>query len=892
MKTFDETFKQNNKITDFKTFITGQQAKAIEKAVKDTETAIAALGIKNKDVSKYDTYANDIFAATRAKEYVDSLNEYINNLNITNPELKSTVGLISDNAYKNSQYYDNLSKYYGGVQRYYSKYKDQADFDSRAEERSEDLTYFLLSNPDKTYKDFYKGLSEKKINNFNVKDLLETQNSVDINGIKLPSKRDADIENKRKIMQQINQNIDNLSETELGKLLMEYYLIEGKDNLSVRTTANSTARQYNATKNEEQRILAAANRALANISLDNFSNGDADKLDYAEYMNNREKEVYNFLNETFDNHISQLFYRSLELQNRKDAKSVEGIKELGTYSKDLGGLLSIPMNLLGGIEGVLNAATYALMQKDGFNYDLQKSFISEIGSALRQGSAENINSEFGKFLYNTALSGVESFVASLIPGGALLLGASAGASAMNDLIDRGATGGQAILGGIVSGVFEGLFEKVSLGRLRAFDDVNVNTFKDVAKNFLKSSFVNATEEAATETANVLYDTLANYDISNAKVIYDKYIASGLSEKEAKNKTAVDLGLQIAEAAASGAIMGGAFASIGGGIGLTKNAKQTKKIYGGTTEGIQALIDEGLAMPKDSEAFKLATKYHEKFNKKGKLSGMELSNLVNANEAAIVSGDVSNIKSAIEKRLSNLGETSNISNLADIITKQLQGEKLSRDEFKTLEKSSFGKRVSNELSPKNIKSGFYSSDWVKDIGTERINSDVYNHIEQENNESANIDEKSLLGYNVNTNINGNYYGGINNGTKSLNQGRYNEAGNRGNQNHSGTARAGKNSWREDKTQFIQRTKDSRGDGKQKVIVDTDKSVLAYIPAGPDNSPVYKAVKFLRNLGIKVVYCDGAMESNFEGRTKTHPEAITGYEIKNIIYCFYIYWKKWI
>ena len=142
-----------------------------------------------------------------------------------------------------------------------------------------------------------------------------------------------------------------------------------------------------------------------------------------------------------------------------------------------------------------------------------------------------------------------------------------------------------------------------------------------------------------------------------------------------------------------------------------------------------------------------------------------------------------------------------------------------------------------------------------------------------NISTNIYGQASVGYNNGTNVNQNN-GGIANGAQAFDQRGYNETRNRGNQNYSGTAAESKDSWTEDKAEFIRRAKEYRRDGKQKVIVDTEKAGFAYVPAEADNSVAYKAVRFLQGLGIDAIYCDGGMESNSKGKTETHPEAVTG------------------
>lgn len=167
------------------------------------------------------------------------------------------------------------------------------------------------------------------------------------------------------------------------------------------------------------------------------------------------------------------------------------------------------------------------------------------------------------FVYNTAMSGVDSFVvAPLGTAGAVSLGLSAAANTTNDILERGGTNSQAFWGGIAAGVFEGFFEKFSISQLDSMQEGMVKGFKDYAINVGKSMLTNASEETATEIANILYDYAANGGISQYALLVEEYIANGETEESAKKKAAQKLGWQIVEAGASGMLMGFGFGSFG------------------------------------------------------------------------------------------------------------------------------------------------------------------------------------------------------------------------------------------------------------------------------------------------------------------------------------------
>ena len=147
--------------------------------------------------------------------------------------------------------------------------------------------------------------------------------------------------------------------------------------------------------------------------------------------------------------------------------------------------------------------------------------------------------------------------------------------------------------------------------------------------------------------------------------------------------------------------------------------QAKNVYGADA---QALVGEALEIdPENTHAQRMKAKLDSGEN----ISGYQLNRLVEANEQALHRQDTSKMTSAAEARLTELGETGDVSKLAEALVKQASGEALSMSEKNLIKNSKHGHRVSNELNPDNIKSGEYTSKWAEGIGTERINTEAYN-----------------------------------------------------------------------------------------------------------------------------------------------------------------------
>lgn len=210
----------------------------------------------------------------------------------------------------------------------------------------------------------------------------------------------------------------------------------------------------------------------------------------------------------------------------------------------------------------------------------------------------------GSFAYQTLMSTADSVVASVLGnvGGAAAIGGSAFASAIVDAKESGVSDEQALMTGICAGIFETLFERVSIGNFNKLREVPPATLRDVALNIVKSTVVNASEEGATEIANILADTIINGDYSVYAKAYQSYLAAGKSEKEAERLAKQDMIKQVGMAAFGGAVQG----FFMGGIGTTwgyfgnRDANRAAGAYftdeNGriNAENQNALIGEGLA----------------------------------------------------------------------------------------------------------------------------------------------------------------------------------------------------------------------------------------------------------------------------------------------------------
>lgn len=296
--------------------------------------------------------------------------------------------------------------------------------------------------------------------------------------------------------------------------------------------------------------------------------------------------------------------------------------------------VSVPASVLGGPLGVIGMAdSYLDAQKAkalgmgdiGLDNNNKYNSFRNYSGNIRDEVKQNTNWMVGDFdafdfIYDTGMSGADSLLSGTLGGwaSAIALGAGAATDAATDLTDRGVSSDKAIAGAVAAGTFETLFEKVSLGNLKTFKETSARTAREAAKDIAKTTFVNASEEFNTEVANIVYDYVANGNLSNVEIMMRELTANGMSEEDAKKEVFKRLGLQAVEAGAGGALMGAAFGAGGTAYSQARMANETRYVGRAIKDSgnAKSTIAEGKAAPSDSAAYKAAVKAEKRAAKHG------------------------------------------------------------------------------------------------------------------------------------------------------------------------------------------------------------------------------------------------------------------------------------
>ena len=423
-------------------------------------------------------------------------------------------------------------------------------------------------------------------------------------------------------------------------------------------------------------------------------------------MTDREIGIYNYLYETEGKNKAEEFLKFLETD--LDALLNQDVAKFNKQFAEKFPILSSAASVAG---------TFASVGEQLKNYgeylatgNMKTNKMATATSTIRDTVSKKVDVEIGEwdafdFVYNTVMSGVDSFAAAQLgPLGAVALGLSAAGSTTNDILARGGDSSQAFWGGAAAGVFEGFFEKFSIGQLNSMQEGAVKGFKDYAYNLVKSMGVNFTEEAATEVANILYDYAINGGISNYSIMVQEFVDSGDSLEVAKKKAAQQLGLQVLEAGASGALMGFGFASISS-VASYKNASSIGKMIA-ANESESEVLNAALSMNSNTESYKMASE----IKNSGEITTAKMGGLVSQIMSDISNQKSAAIETAVSERAKELGvDSKTAQKLTSYLTKAATNGKIESIEADDVSKNTQAQQIINEI--KNNES------WAENLNTQ-------------------------------------------------------------------------------------------------------------------------------------------------------------------------------
>ena len=292
------------------------------------------------------------------------------------------------------------------------------------------------------------------------------------------------------------------------------------------------------------------------------------------------------------------------------------------------------LGMLEGIRAATNGSTIKFADPNSAYFG-----AANMTNALRSGVTDAVDWKVGQVdLFDTAYgiltSSVDSMLAAYMGGpvGGTLIGTQAAAQAMLETTQNGGSLSEAVTTGVVAGIFESLFETISIGQFRALQENDIaagsvkellskNAVGEFSKNLLKSFFVNASEEMATEAANIIFDYMKSTPSSNyvraiaevkTQINPDADTKRLYTDEEAKAKVAKDLAWQVVEAGITGGLQGILMGSVAQ-LGAFKTVKELRSLVHISSEqaGIVHTICVGETYSPSSNSFKTAQMLSQK-----------------------------------------------------------------------------------------------------------------------------------------------------------------------------------------------------------------------------------------------------------------------------------------
>ena len=383
------------------------------------------------------------------------------------------------------------------------------------------------------------------------------------------------------------------------------------------------------------------------------------------------------------------------------ARAVGNIGRADTYKK--------PMNI--------NGAAYAPTR-------MTNDIRGTIAERIEEGNG--FGGKVGSFAYQTLMSTADSVVSSVLGnvGGAAAIGGSAFASAIVDAKENGVSDEQALMTGICAGIFETLFERISIGNFNKLKEVPPATLRDVAMNVAKSTLVNASEEGFTEIANIAADCIINGDYSGYAEAYNAYINAGKSKDEATRLALLDMAKQIGMAAFGGAVQGGFMGGIGSAWGYFGNRDANRAAGSWLSDGGKVDRDFTAALVRDGMKNGSEETQHYAKTLEGKEADERQAGQL-ARMIAADGGKFSNVDGEIDRRTSGtetrtaddiraqLGDAANGDAVADALY-QMQEGKFSERDAEVVRSSPEGRALFSE---------YFDTDITENTSAEEISAAV-------------------------------------------------------------------------------------------------------------------------------------------------------------------------
>ena len=448
-----------------------------------------------------------------------------------------------------------------------------------------------------------------------------------------------------------------------------------------------------------------------------------------QYMTDDERKTYSYLlntqgREAADKYLDE--YLKYDLNQRASQVQVEKYQRRAEEHEVFWSAASVPMNILSGVgylnvlgQNVANSFSDDYKPIDYYNPAMQ---LSRNSSTIRGTVSSKLADEYGtinldesehpylaRFLngksygdvYQLGMSSVDSFVLAHTPLGAassIFLAGSAASQGILDALEKGATDEQALAMGTFNGIFEALFEYVSMDKL-------LNNPNGVVKAFFQQAGVEGSEEVFTSIANAVADWAIMKDNSDYERLIKDYESQGMTRAQATTQANIDTLSGLAWDGIGGALMGGWSGAAQGAMNTVNGFLTYDKAKA------PELLSRANKTAEGSEARKLADEYQ----------GKRITNkMAQALNDAINTADTAALQNAVKEQLDLMGVTENADAIAEAVAKSALGDELTDEQKSIVNNDESAKELLRELNeetyaPERVKSGA-DVDWIYNVGT--------------------------------------------------------------------------------------------------------------------------------------------------------------------------------
>lgn len=289
-------------------------------------------------------------------------------------------------------------------------------------------------------------------------------------------------------------------------------------------------------------------------------------------LTDEERGIYYYLRNTKGKEAGDEFLESMStvLGKRATDEIARNAHDMSGGELFLNNLVSVPATVLGNIGAFADTVSQLITGKEYNPYSVGNR-IQAYAGAVRGETANRLDDATNNFsllgqsagdVYQALMSSVDSATGVFVLGSPLHLaqaGMGALTSTARELYDKGASGAQILGVSVAAGVFEVLFEKVSLDHFtEKLMGTPTRTMRDVIKKTLVQGGVEASEEFFTEAANMITEAVTLGDMASIKDDISQYMQKGDTEAAA---TAKAVFMNLYNAAAGGFISGGAMGGV-------------------------------------------------------------------------------------------------------------------------------------------------------------------------------------------------------------------------------------------------------------------------------------------------------------------------------------------